>query len=170
MTRTQTALLSVLPAVALSVLLSGCGSKDQPAASGNKTPGGGANASADGDFDKRVKFARCMRENGVEMKDPEPQGADGQDQQTMEISDPARFQAALPKCRSLLPNGGAVKMTPEELERQRKFAKCMRDNGIADFPDPDPDGGAVQAGHQADDKFLKANETCSAKVGDSGKK
>jgi hypothetical protein len=49
------------------------------------------------------------------------------------------------KCGHFLPDGGKPQpLSPEALEQGRKFAKCMRDEGIA-FPDPDPNGGGYQA-------------------------
>ena len=32
-------------------------------------------------------------------------------------------------------------VTPEQLEALVKFSQCMRENGVADFPDPDAGGG-----------------------------
>jgi len=42
------------------------------------------------------------------------------------------------------------------------FARCMRDNGVPDFPDPDADGRFRGLGHeqQDDPKFRAAQEAC----------
>jgi hypothetical protein len=42
------------------------------------------------------------------------------------------------------------------------YAKCMRENGVPDFPDPDADGRFRGAGHEAagDPKFQAAQEAC----------
>lgn len=43
------------------------------------------------------------------------------------------------------------------------YAKCMRDNGVPDFPDPDPNGEFLGADHeeqQDDPTFLAATEAC----------
>jgi hypothetical protein len=37
-------------------------------------------------------------------------------------------------------NGGAGK-TSADYEKAMKFSECMRDNGVAEFPDPDASGG-----------------------------
>jgi hypothetical protein len=95
------------------------------------------------DFDKQLAFSKCMRENGVDMPDPK-EGPDG----SVLIGaagagpDDAAFTAAYEKCRAKLPNGGTHTMSPEERQKQLTFARCMRDNGIADYPDPPADGGA----------------------------
>jgi hypothetical protein len=35
------------------------------------------------------------------------------------------------------------KVTPQQRTVRLKFAQCMRDNGVPDFPDPTPDGPLV---------------------------
>ena len=89
-----------------------------------------------------LKFARCMRANGL-PNFPDPKlGSDG----GVGISlpdgvSPEKAEKVQQKCRQYLPNGGEPpKLDPKELERQRQFAKCMRANGVPDFPDPQPNG------------------------------
>jgi hypothetical protein len=46
-------------------------------------------------------------------------------------------------------------------EQARKFAQCIRDNGVPDFPDPDPNGRFSEGDHDADDPALQAaQEKC----------
>jgi hypothetical protein len=46
----------------------------------------------------------------------------------------------------------------ELLKKRREFAKCVRENGVEDFPDPDANGAIVYNG---DDPELKsASEKC----------
>jgi hypothetical protein len=47
-------------------------------------------------------------------------------------------------------------------DQARKFAQCMRINGVPDFPDPDANGELRGAGHeqQDDPKFQAAEEAC----------
>lgn len=103
--------------------------------------GGGEAEKPASDFDKQLAFSRCMRDNGVDIPDPK-EGPDG----SILIGaapagpDDGVFAAAYEKCRAKLPNGGEHKLTPEERQKQLTFAKCMRDNGIADYPDPAADG------------------------------
>jgi hypothetical protein len=136
--------LLVVPAM-LALAMAGCGKAEQ--ADGVATAGGGAGANPSvsasaanlSNEERQLKFAQCMRENGVEMADPEPGGKG-----TIRIDDgknPEKVQAAMEKCRSYLPNGGeARKLDPEQAENMRKMAQCMRENGVPDFPDPEADG------------------------------
>jgi hypothetical protein len=49
----------------------------------------------------------------------------------------------------------------EDQEQARKFAQCIRDNGVPDFPDPDPNGRFSEGGHDPDDPTLRAaQEKC----------
>ncbi len=47
-------------------------------------------------------------------------------------------------------------------EAGRRYAQCMRGNGVPDFPDPEPNGEFRGAGHeqQDDPKFRAATEKC----------
>ena len=50
----------------------------------------------------------------------------------------------------------------DEQQKALQFAQCMRNNGVPDFPDPDPDGRFRGVGHEAegDPKFRAAQEEC----------
>jgi hypothetical protein len=113
--------------------------------------GNNSNAGADdGDMaEKMRKFASCMREHGIDMPDPE---VDSEGRVRMQIGegpneggtppDREKFEAAQKECQQYLPNGGEPpKLDPEQVEKMRQFAKCMRENGVPDFPDPEADGG-----------------------------
>jgi hypothetical protein len=139
----------------LAVLgLAGCGSETGPkvaTANGGAGDGGVKPSASVAPVDRQealMKFAQCMRDNGVNMPDPEVQPGGGvlvrPGQGTNINPNDAKFQAAMEKCRSLLPNGGVPPtLSPEELEQQQKFAACMREHGV-DFPDPDPATGRVR--------------------------
>ena len=68
------------------------------------TPKGGS------DHEQMVKFAQCMRENGVDVPDPEPGGGIEITQRRVAGGDgdatAKKFEAAQAKCRSFMPNGG----------------------------------------------------------------
>jgi hypothetical protein len=54
----------------------------------------------------------------------------------------AVFRAAGEACRDVAPAGwGDEKTAPGDEEVMLKFARCMREQGVADFPDPDPNNG-----------------------------
>jgi len=147
----------VLVAGAVLALATGCsggGDDGGKVASISSAPKSGepqaANATGS-EEDQMRAFAKCMRDHGVDMPDPEMspdgkggitiKGVQGADQGSGGTPDTKSIDAANDACKSLLPNGGEMKpMSPEELDKARADAKCMRDHGV-DMPDPDPNGG-----------------------------
>lgn len=100
------------------------------------------------DRDKAMQFAECMRDNGVRaFPDPDASGqltidavANGSSVDTST----AAFEQAVSACRDLEPAGfTGDKRTAEQQQAGLRFAQCIRDNGVADFPDPDPNGPLV---------------------------
>jgi hypothetical protein len=126
--------LAALALVVMVGLISACGSS-APAASG----GGGNNTAASAQ--KAVKFAECMRSNGV-SKFPDP-GASGKftidgvvNGSSLDPNAPA-FNQAISACKHLEPAGFVgAKRSPPQMEATLKFAQCIRANGVKDFPDP----------------------------------
>ena len=56
----------------------------------------------------------------------------------------AAFKQAISACRDLQPAGfTGGKRTPEQQQAALKFAQCIRDNGVKDFPDPAPDAPMI---------------------------
>ena len=89
--------------------------------------------------DAQLKFAQCMRENGVDVPDP-----GSGDQKAMRLgkgTDRTKLQGALEKCRQWLQAGGKMPdlKDPKVRDQYVKFAQCMREHGV-DIPDPGPDG------------------------------
>jgi len=135
-----------VPLLILGLGLGACSGADAApgvATAGGATPTASAEAAA-ADDEKWRAFAACMRENGVDVPDPEPGSANGKRAiGGLANIDKDKLSAALDACRDLMPSGGnGGTLTPEQLDRQRQFAACMRENGVPDFPDPDPNGGA----------------------------
>lgn len=130
----------------LALGVAGCGgSGEEPAVATAGGGGGTTTASASpvaqlSDDERRLKFTTCMRENGIDM--PDPEAGSGLRLRFGKDTDPQKLEAAMEKCRQHLPNGGEkLKLNPAQLEQARKLAACMRENGVPDFPDPQPDGG-----------------------------
>ena len=95
-------------------------------------------------YEKGVKFAECMRDNGVsDFPDPEASGdltIDGVlNGSSLDPNSPA-WKAAMDACKDLQPPGftGDEDVTAEEEEARLEFAQCIRHNGVEDFPDPGP--------------------------------
>jgi hypothetical protein len=84
--------------------------------------------------EKAVKFAECMRANGVpHFPDPDPNGDSnfGVDV-TREV-----WLKAIDACKALKPPGAlSSKRTPKQQSATLRFAQCVRDHGVKDFPDP----------------------------------
>ncbi|MFC4997019.1 hypothetical protein ACFPIJ_04180 [Dactylosporangium cerinum] len=156
----------VLLTTAAVLLLAACSSTTGPSVA---TAGGGATVSASPTADKAEanrRFAKCMREHGVEVPDP---GPDGELQMSGDV-DRGKAAEAMSACQQLLPNGGTLSnLTPEQLEQARAFARCMREHGI-DMPDPDPASGVADLlGNGAIDinspAFRDAANACRSVVG-----
>ena len=155
--QSPTTYLAVAKLTSLGLLASGCGGSKPPsvasvatttsgsAAAGTNTTGGAAGSGSPPSQTRlqqdALKYARCMRANGVpNFPDPNPGGGflfhtgNGVDP-----SSPA-FQAARAKCQKLLPSGPTPGSTTQPsaqwLAHMVKVAQCMRRHGIADFPDP----------------------------------
>lgn len=132
--------LRPVAALALVALLAsigaGCGSS-APSTTGtaNGSAGGGKGAgnSATGQ-DKAVKFAACMRASGV----PHFPDANAKGEFVFGIDvSPAVWQKAVNACKALQPPGTlSAHRTPQQQTASLRFAQCMRENGVKDFPDP----------------------------------
>jgi len=135
--------LAALALIAMVALISGCGSS-APAETGS---GGGGNNTA-ANAQKAVKFAECMRGNGVSnFPDPSASGkltidavANGS---SLDPSTPA-FEQAISACKNLEPAGFmGSKRSSQQQQAALKFAQCIRAKGVKDFPDPIPNGPLV---------------------------
>ncbi|MFG1608376.1 hypothetical protein [Actinoplanes sp. NPDC049265] len=153
-------LVLAAPLLMAVLFLGGCsGGADAPASTASPDPAVEA-------VSKTRDFAKCMREAGVDMPDPDADGAvvvppapKGADEEQ------AKMQAASEKCSPLLPNGGKPeKPTAEELARMKALAQCLRKNGLPNWPDPDPNIGEVplkETGYTAEEAN-KALENCES--------
>ncbi|MFG1862972.1 hypothetical protein [Microbispora bryophytorum] len=134
--------------VGLALALAGCGAApadDGIASAGGATSGGGATAgpSASAPVDRQeaqLKFAQCMREHGVDIPDP---GPDGRVRIIGKKGDQASMEKAMQACRHFMKDAVGDKLggdDPQARDRMVKFAQCMREHGI-DMPDPAPGQG-----------------------------
>jgi hypothetical protein len=135
----------VLP-LAFGACATGAGADDGVAslsspdvAAASATPGASTNPE-----DAMLEFAQCMRDNGVDMPDPQTGGGGVRIAIGQNGIDPRseEFQAAQEACQHFLEDagfGGPRDLSQEQLDQMVEFAQCMRDNGI-DMPDPGADG------------------------------
>ncbi len=113
-----------------------------------ETGAGSGGTSTTTNHEQAVKFAACMRSNGVSaFPDPDASGeltidavANGS---SVNTSTPA-FANALSACKELEPPGfTGTKRSAQKQQAALKFAQCMRESGVPDFPDPTPDGPLI---------------------------
>jgi hypothetical protein len=145
-------------------VLAGCGSSG---AGGVASAGGSASAkpsaSASGGYAQSVKFAQCMRSHGVpEFPDPDPNGGGAVNADGSGVDrDSDAYKKAAAACQSLLPAGSGTKSAdPRQVQQMTKFAACMRQHGMPDFPDPG--SGGYQPGDidTKDPAYANASDAC----------
>jgi hypothetical protein len=156
-------------------LLAGCGQAKAnegvaTASGGSATPKASASAGAADRAEAFRQFAQCMRDNGIDMPDPDPDTGRPRFGGTITDANRDKFQAAMQKCRTLLPNGGVrPSLDAAQIEQIRQYAQCMRDNGV-DMPDPDPNasdfgfGGFAGRVNRDSPTFQKARDACQSKL------
>ena len=130
----------------LALLTVACGGSNSPGAAGRGSPGNSIVTSA-------VAYSACMRSHGVPSY-PDP-GSDGNlpkgSAQAFGISN-SQYQAAERACRHLLPSsdtGFTASLTqcletgdcPHDVVQRAlteglRFARCMRNQGVPNWPDP----------------------------------
>ena len=85
--------------------------------------------------EKAVKFSECMRANGV-SDFPDPNASGEFPAYGVSVS-PAVWKKAGAACKALQPPGTfSAKLSPAQESAALKFAQCIRENGVEDFPDP----------------------------------
>jgi hypothetical protein len=90
--------------------------------------------------DAQLKFSQCMREHGMTWF-PDPQPGGNLQVRVPPGQDKTKMDAAMTACKKLMPNGGEPpKVDAAALEQMRQMAKCMRANGVPNFPDPTANG------------------------------
>jgi hypothetical protein len=148
--------LRPLAALAIVALLSGA-SSNAAAQTGTSSSG---NNTAHTD-QQATKFAQCMRANGVsEFPDPDASGTltiDGIANGSSLDTNSAAFKQAIAACKNLQPPGfTGHKRTAQEQENALKFAQCIRDNGVKDFPDPAPDAPLIDTSRMPGDPAARS--------------
>src|SRR4051794_904427 len=127
--------LAALAVVALiSLTGAGCGSNaPSETGTGNSSSSSGADTKLTA-RDKAVKFAECIRAHGVsDFPDPDAKN----DLQYGVSVTPAVWKQATTACKDLQPPGTlSSKRTPKQQSAGLRFAQCVREHGVKDFPDP----------------------------------
>ena len=138
------ALPAMIATAALTLLAAACSGSPPVDSSVSSNAGGTASSStATGSATSRlVAFSHCVRSHGV-PNFPDPQaGASNMkfpSAQQLQVSS-SELDAAETACQHLLPVGTADQFPPAEVpilvRAMLPFARCMRSNGVPNFPDP----------------------------------
>jgi hypothetical protein len=136
MSRTLRPLAAYAMVALISVISAGCGS-NAPSGTGTAGSTGAAGSGADKKLtarDKAVKFAECIRAHGVrDFPDPNEKN---QFEYGVSVT-PEVWTRATTACKDLQPPGTlSAKRTRTQQSAALRFAQCVRDNGVKDFPDP----------------------------------
>ncbi|MBT8225290.1 MAG: hypothetical protein HKP61_07740 [Dactylosporangium sp.] len=123
-------------------LLGACADKgtDPGVATAQTGQGDSASSGAGSGTDDRLRqYVQCLRDHGLDVPDPTP----GQEMVRIDPKNPEdQAERALMACRTfaVAPEHSA-QVTAADLAKLRDYAKCMRDHGVSNFPDPDPKTG-----------------------------
>ncbi|MHB8235371.1 MAG: hypothetical protein ACYDHT_12030, partial [Solirubrobacteraceae bacterium] len=111
--------------------------------------GGGASKSSAGQDDeqKLVKFAKCMREHGMNVATPSGSSGEIRITGSAKAGNPEQLEAAQNACKRYQPSPPKQNLSPAEkaarADAALKFAQCMRSHGV-DVPNPETGGGFVK--------------------------
>jgi hypothetical protein len=134
------------------------------------TTNGAAKTAAKDPQQAALDFAKCMREHGIDMPDPQ---VDEQGRVRVRIGgpgggarpDPKKLDEAQKACGHLMGGGdGPGQIDPEERDAMVAFARCMREHGI-DMPDPTGDGLVIRRDGDggpdpSSEQFQEAEKAC----------
>jgi hypothetical protein len=138
--------LVVAAAAILTTMPAGCAKAAGPqvptAAHQPSNPSGVASSPAsptESDYDKALRYTRCMTEHGETVPDPVegkplPLGGSTKGWATM--------SAAFEACRHFLPATWPVKADPDDIARNRPWGECMRQHGV-EIPELNPDSNGM---------------------------
>jgi len=158
-----------LGAVAVAALAAGgfAGSAQAQVAPAAAGAGGGGAEVATYVENKRT-WVRCMRKEGIDLPDPD---AKGFVDKTLAKFDPTVQKASKacigvwPELTESLAQALREPLTPAQVAANRRFAECMRENGIKQYQDPAADGhprGVANVSGPFDLPFgyMDAQQTC----------
>ncbi|GIE96619.1 hypothetical protein [Paractinoplanes rishiriensis] len=130
--------MKIVVVAGLLILLSGCADKEPVAA-----------PSADERESQAMKYSQCMRDNGVpSFPDPVDGRLQIQIRKGSDLDpDSEAFQKAQETCKPYAPAGlGEQQANGAQQAQMLKFVACMRENGVPNMPDPQPDGRMLIGG------------------------
>ena len=147
---------AVALALALVLAVAGCaGSAARPAATATPTVQQREQANLD--------YARCLRRNGAVVPDP-TFDQDGTPHWAVDLKTlpAARTQACQAILQRLAVAGQKPGTGPSAVPALTRFSRCMRQHGMPDWPDPNPDGSGfpTTSDPQQNPSFQPAYDAC----------
>lgn len=159
----------LLAAAALAALTLAAACSEEPADEVASAGGTASEEATEGEASQEQglqDFAECMREQGIDFPDPDPDGGFEGAEELREIMEDE--PEAVEACQEHLASGEADLSDPEVQAALLEFAQCMRDNGVEGMPDPGEDGFGptlLEEG-QADPEWDAAMEACQDVLGE----
>ncbi|WP_051845617.1 hypothetical protein [Streptomyces globisporus] len=166
-----------LPVLVLALGLGGCSSdgdgatRSEPSTGASSAPSSATPSSgaSQGTADWAAYYD-CLGAQGLKLQDT----GGGEKRVDKDANKPEAIAAAEKACAAKQPGKGQA--DPAKLEAARKLSACMRKEGVADYPDPDPAtgevalDGALGERMKGDPKVIAALKACGPKAagGDGG--
>jgi predicted small lipoprotein YifL len=175
MRRTLAVSTLLLALVAVAACGKPLGDGDIPSANGSGAST--AKPSTSEDPNAMLNFAKCMREHGQNVPDPDPNTGEVQIGPSAGTAN-GPWQPAVQACQHFLPAGAGLDATADSrtLEQLRAYAVCMRNRSI-EMSDPQPNGNMTVGGRvgqltktqrNADPAYQAANDACKDKLPQPG--
>jgi hypothetical protein len=165
-----------LVGVCLAIVgLGACGSSSHSSTT-SAGAGGAATGLTDAQVKARLTLAKCLRAHGINVPDSAATTAAPPAAELRRLEaqySTAQIQAGLSDCRSALVAAlPQTSLTPAEIAQRNKqalaYVRCLRAHGIANVPDPVPNGirvGIVKALSDVDTNspaFQAASKACAS--------
>jgi hypothetical protein len=138
---------AVFAAALVFGVVSGCGSSHSPgvASAGSAATSSSVSSSSVSSrspSNGALAFSQCMRSHGVpNFPDPDSSGTPPKVTPSQLGVSESQYHAAYTACAPMLPSSGGPSQTEEQqtMTALRRFAACMRSQGVSNWPDPDHD-------------------------------
>ena len=151
-------------AVGGAALLAACGDgSDRPPVASIEEDVTATSSDAGSPLQQGVRWAQCMREHGVPMPDPTaaPDGGLSFERPDKDAIAVDVLQAAAEACDEYVPTETAGH-AEGKVALMLEFARCMREHGIEDYPDPDAAGRVDDSDLRREPQFEEASAACDA--------
>jgi len=133
--RRRPALLACGAVLAAAALLAGCGSGGSAHGAAGTAPAGSSTPD-----DETMAIVTCYRTHG-DPSFPDPVYDPGDGRWHFAVSPGSAPASTQQACQHLFPSGNASPPVPQARFQQLvRLAACLRQHGVPNWPDPDPDG------------------------------